>query len=94
MPHVHNVPAVAALGQVVPPRQLTHIVLTHLAPNRVPVLEALLAATAQGRAPGSAQLEVHLTNPAMQLLQSKLGAFVRPLGECMLAVLLPRTLPD
>ena len=60
--------SVERLQSVVPLDSVSVLVLTHLTPKRLPSLQALLQAR------GSAQqLEVHLSNPALQLLRSKLG---------------------
>ena len=50
--------------------KVTTLVLTHFSPKRLPSLQALLSARSQG----TGQIEVFLSNPAGQLLRSKLGA--------------------
>ncbi len=61
--------AVATLEQTIPLQSLRRIVLTHLTPKRLPSLRALLE---RKKAAGGA-LDVHLSNPALQLLRSSLG---------------------
>ncbi|CAL8463910.1 g3445 [Coccomyxa elongata] len=60
---------VATLEQTIPLQSLRRIVLTHLTPKRLPSLRALLE---RKKAAGGA-LDVHLSNPALQLLRSSLG---------------------
>ncbi|KAK9816862.1 hypothetical protein WJX72_006273 [[Myrmecia] bisecta] len=49
---------------------LTHVVLTHLTPSRVESIKQLLRMRQQQNA---APLQIYLSNPALQLLQSTLG---------------------
>ena len=49
------------------------LVLTHLGPKRLVTLQALLSA----RSAGAGQVQVYLSNPAFQLVRSKLGAPLR-----------------
>lgn len=61
--------AVERLQSIVSLDSISTLVLTHLTPKRLPTLQALLQAR------GTSQpLEVYLSNPAHQLLRSKLGA--------------------
>jgi flavorubredoxin len=63
---------VDALESVTSVSALTHVVLTHLNPKRIQSLRAVLKKRQQqGDAP---PLEVYLSNPALQLLRSSLGA--------------------
>ncbi len=64
--------AVATLEQTIPLQSLRRIVLTHLTPKRLPSLRMLLERKKEAGGP----LDVHLSNPALQLLRSSLG---RPL---------------
>ena len=48
---------------------ISTLVLTHLGPKRLVSLQALLSA----RSAGAGEIQVYLSNPALQLLQSKLG---------------------
>lgn len=76
--------AVATLEQTIPLQSLRRIVVTHLTPKRLPSLRALLL---QKQAAGG-PLDIHLSNPALQLLRSSLGD---PLSCCM-PLSLPSTL--
>ena len=67
LPTMH---AVAQLQTAVALKDVGGLVLTHLTPKRMPSLRALLQRLSQARA-GS--LDVHLSNPALQLLRSSLG---------------------
>ena len=70
--------AVARLQKTVALQSVTALVLTHLTPKRMPSLKALLQLLA-GRG-GSAHLDIYLSNPALQLLRSSLGAGPQPCG--------------
>ena len=61
--------AVATLEQTIPLQSLRRIVVTHLTPKRLPSLRALL----QWKQAAGGALDVHLSNPALQLLRSSLG---------------------
>ena len=63
--------AVACLERTAALQNVRALVLTHLTPKRMPSLKALLQLLG-GR--GGARLDVHLSNPALQLLRSSLGA--------------------
>ena len=53
-------------------RDVRTVVLTHLTPKRMASLKALLER--RGRALfGAGPLDIHLSNPALQLLRSSLG---------------------
>ena len=62
---------------MVPLDSISVLVLTHLTPKRLASLQALL----QARGQGAPQLEVYLSNPALQLLRSKLGGGPHLLGQ-------------
>lgn len=64
--------AVATLEQTIRLQSLRRIVLTHLTPKRLPSLRALLERKKAAGGP----LDVHLSNPALQLLRSSLGELV------------------
>ena len=72
--------AVARLEQTVALQSVTALVLTHLTPKRMPSLKALLQLLS-GRG-GAPRLDIHLSNPALQLLRSSLGASSQPLWGC------------
>ena len=61
--------AVATLEQTIPLQSLRRIVVTHLTPKRLPSLRALLERKQAAGGP----LDIHLSNPALQLLRSSLG---------------------
>lgn len=62
--------AVKALGSKIKLQAVTGLVLTHLTPKRLPTLIEVLK---QITSPNGT-LKVYLSNPAMQLLRSSLGA--------------------
>ena len=70
--------AVARLEQAVALQSVTALVLTHLTPKRMPSLKALLQLLGSR---GGAPLDIHLSNPALQLLRSSLGASSQPYGD-------------
>lgn len=57
----------------VPPAELTHIIITHLGPNRFPTLKAVLTEAVANRAPGAGPLKLVVTNPAKAALQKGLA---------------------
>ncbi len=59
--------------------ELTHMVVTHLSPKRIASLKEVLAQRAQRRP--AARLELILSNPALQLLRTTLGADSGTLAE-------------
>lgn len=69
--------AVSALSAATDLSSLSHVVLTHLDPKAVPTLEAVLVAVAAARnssgAASGSKLQLVLSNPALQLLQSIWG---------------------
>jgi hypothetical protein len=93
LPHCLSVPALRA---EVPLNELSHIIITHLGPNRFPTLKAVLEEALQGRPAGS-PLKLVVTNPAKSALQKGLagtqahahGAWHNVLA-CMGAVVLAR----
>lgn len=66
----------AALEKQTPLTALTHIILTHLDAKAIPSLELLLQRrlAAGAGAAGSSPLQVVLSNPALRLLQTTVGA--------------------
>ena len=60
--------AVPALDKAISLKALKGIIITHLTPKRLPSLRALLK-----KRKGLVPLDVHLSNPALQLLRSSLG---------------------
>ena len=62
---------VPTLESVVRLEKLTHMVVTHLSPKRIGSLREVLALRAK-RQP-AAQLELIMSNPALQLLRTSLG---------------------
>lgn len=63
--------AVAALSAEVPPNTLSHVIITHVGPNRIPTLKLLLEAALQGR-PAGQPLKLVATNPAQVALEKSL----------------------
>lgn len=63
---------VPALSGQVPPSQLSHIIITHLGPNRFPTLKAVLEAAVAGR-PAGKPLKLVVTNPAKVALEKGLA---------------------
>lgn len=63
---------VPALRNEVAPKDLTHIIITHLGPNRFPTLKAVLEEALKGRPAGS-PLKLVVTNPAKAALQKGLA---------------------
>lgn len=60
-----------ALGKATPISSLTHIVITHIDPNRIASLEAVLTRVAAG----GNKPTVICTNPASKVLQTSLGGW-------------------
>jgi hypothetical protein len=54
-------------------RGLTHVIITHLDPKSIPTLAKVLSKATSG----GARPTVILTNPALQLLQSTWGTYIR-----------------
>ena len=67
--------AVRALEAVVALRDVRTVVLTHLTPKRMASVKALLERRARALF-GAGPLDIHLSNPALQLLRSSLGALL------------------
>lgn len=67
---------VPVLSQEVAPNQLTHVIITHLGPNRFPTLKAVLEAAVAGR-PAGKPLKLVVTNPAKVALQKGLAGGTR-----------------
>jgi hypothetical protein len=91
LPHTHTHThllaarmAVPALAAEVPPSKLTHVVITHLGPNRFPTLKAVLEAALQGRPAGS-PLRLVVTNPARSALDKGLTGARRGVGRAAAA---------
>jgi hypothetical protein len=63
---------VPALRAEVPLGQLSHIIITHLGPNRFPTLKAVLEEALAGR-PANSPLRLVVTNPAKAALQKGLA---------------------
>jgi hypothetical protein len=84
--------AVRALESVVALKDMRTVVLTHLTPKRMASVKALLARRARA-ASGAGPLDVHLSNPALQLLRSSLGA-TSLLGRTLLCVAHARSSPS
>jgi len=70
---------VPTLESVVPLEKLTHMVVTHLSPKRIPSLRGVLALRAK-RQP-TARLEVIMSNPALQLFRTTLGMWRQACGS-------------
>jgi len=83
---------VRALESVVALKDVRTVVLTHLTPKRMASVKALLAHRARA-ASGAGPLDVHLSNPALQLLRSSLGA-TSLLGRTLLRVAHARSSPS
>lgn len=76
-----SVAAVAALLQEVNPSELSHLIITHVGPNRIPTLKMLLEAALPGR-PAGKPLKLVVTNPAKAALEKNLAGLPRLAGEC------------
>ncbi len=74
--HSDHVYAVRALESVLALKDLRTVVLTHLTPKRMASIKALLECRSRALS-GAGPLDIHLSNPALQLLRSSLGAFLR-----------------
>ena len=77
---LRDVLAGEGLVKTVDPTSLTHVVLTHIAPNRLEALKAVLKLSTKGRA--GPRLQVFLTNPALKLVQTTFGEFPAAAGSC------------
>ena len=64
-------PAVSSLERFVSLQEIEHVIITHLAPNRLACLKAFLERRSSKQ--GSAQLTITLSNPALQLLRENFG---------------------
>jgi flavorubredoxin len=62
---------VECLSSQLDPRELTHLVITHVGPNRTPTIAAVLRAALMGRPAGS-KLKLVASNPAIKVLRSGL----------------------
>jgi flavorubredoxin len=71
--------AVACLSSQLDPRELTHLVITHVGPNRTPTIAAVLRAALMGRPAGS-RLKLVASNPAIKVLRSGLAGESRGRG--------------
>lgn len=67
-------PAADALARATSTSRLTHIVITHLDPNRIPSLEAVL----QRVQAAGARPQLILSNPALRILQTSISEWKRP----------------
>ena len=65
-------PAVSSLERFVSLQAIEHVIITHLAPNRLACIKAFLERRSSKQ--GAAQLTVTLSNPALQLLRENFGA--------------------
>jgi flavorubredoxin len=63
---------VSALSREVNPAELTHVIITHVGPNRIPTLKLLLEAALAGR-PADKALKVVVSNPAQAALEKGLA---------------------
>lgn len=68
--------SVPALRAEVPLNELSHIIVTHLGPNRFPTLKVVLEEALQGRTAGN-PLKLVVTNPAKAALQKGLAGAAR-----------------
>jgi len=72
---------VAALTGEADLGELTHIVITHVGPNRIPTLVVVLREVLKKRSRGTISLVV--TNPALKVLQNGMkGERQGPKGQC------------
>lgn len=62
----------SALSQEVAPTDLSHVIITHVGPNRIPTLKLLLVAALAGR-PAERPLKIVVSNPAQAALQKGLA---------------------
>ena len=65
-----------ALESVLALKDLRTVVLTHLTPKRMASVKALLERRSRALF-NAGPLDIHLSNPALQLLRSSLGALLR-----------------
>ena len=63
-------PSVRCLESQINPNELTHLIITHLGPNRIPTLVDVMRSAYQGRS--GTPLTLVGTNPAMKALQDAL----------------------
>jgi flavorubredoxin len=63
---------VSALKSEVNPAELTHVIITHVGPNRIPTLKLLLEAALAGRS-ADKPLKVVVSNPAQAALEKGLA---------------------
>ncbi|KAF8073046.1 dfa6 [Scenedesmus sp. PABB004] len=66
-----------ALAAEVPPSELSHVIITHVGPNRIPTLKLLLEAALAGR-PADRPLRLVVTNPAKGALEKGLADVLVP----------------
>lgn len=64
--------SVAALKEQVAAPELSHIIVTHVGPNRIPTLKLLLEEALTGRSAGT-PLKLVVTNPAKAALEKGLA---------------------
>lgn len=76
--------AVECLSSQLDPRELTHLVITHVGPNRTPTIAAVLRAALMGRPAGS-KLKLVASNPAIKVLRSGLQGESTGSGGMLLA---------
>lgn len=85
-PHTHTrTNTVAQLQACGATATLRYLVVSHLTPKRMKSLKAVLALLVAARGGGGGglpQLEVHLSNPALQMLRAQMGASVGPRRTC------------
>lgn len=67
----------SALSQEVAPTDLSHVIITHVGPNRIPTLKLLLVAALAGR-PAERPLKIVVSNPAQAALQKGLAGTATP----------------
>jgi flavorubredoxin len=63
---------VSALKSEISPAELSHVIITHVGPNRIPTLKLLLEAALAGR-PADKPLKIVVSNPAQAALQKGLA---------------------
>lgn len=61
-----------ALSKEINPTELSHVIITHVGPNRIPTLKMLLEAALPGR-PAGKPLKLVVTNPAKSALEKNLA---------------------
>jgi hypothetical protein len=61
---------VACLKQQTDLAAISHVVITHMGPNRIPSLRAVLSAITEARGAGAPPVQVVVSNPLVQVLES------------------------